>query len=445
MNKKLFRTFIISICSIFILTFCIIGFLLFSEYKVGVEAAENKFKKLIEGTNSAISKTVYPNTEFIKLFTQEIGSLEHYKSLYLKSETHDIYNFSQQNSQLSDIFTITKSSSIYNSQKINLTLTVSIYAITPEIMYSKFKIAFLIILATTLLSALLLIYIYLSSEKNTSYKKNYESEIDFNDESDFLIEKDYQEDSNYINDDNDIDLYSENKYDEDYDNQNHIETISEALNYDLSEFDNDSENKNEEFSIPEIEDINFSNNLDSPTSAQNNFDEENNQNNYFNNQTGLCREDILVTRLESELSRASSSELELSIILIKIPAINLSSECGIEICKSILDIFHYRDMMFEYKTDGIAIIYSNANIDKSIETSEQIYAQICAILSRYEILSKPLFGIASRSLRFISGDRLIVEAEQALIHAKDEPENPIIAFRVNPEKYRKYMAAKSNN
>ena len=99
-------------------------------------------------------------------------------------------------------------------------------------------------------------------------------------------------------------------------------------------------------------------------------------------------------------------------------------------------------MLFEYKTDGIAIIFSNANIDKAMESCESIYAEICSVLSRNNSNSKPYIGIASRSLRFISGERIITEAEQALVHASEDQDSPIIAFRVNPEKYRKYMATK---
>jgi hypothetical protein len=48
-------------------------------------------------------------------------------------------------------------------------------------------------------------------------------------------------------------------------------------------------------------------------------------------------------------------------------------------------------------------------------------------------------GITTRSLRLITGNRLIEEANQALDKAFEEEGLPIVAFRVNPEKYRQYL------
>ena len=53
--------------------------------------------------------------------------------------------------------------------------------------------------------------------------------------------------------------------------------------------------------------------------------------------------------------------------------------------------------------------------------------------------TRPLIGISSRSLRLISAERLKTEAEQAVEHAATDNESPIVAFRVNPEKYRKFI------
>ena len=51
--------------------------------------------------------------------------------------------------------------------------------------------------------------------------------------------------------------------------------------------------------------------------------------------------------------------------------------------------------------------------------------------------------ISSRSFRLIPGKRLITEAEEALSRAMDDQETAIVAFRVNPEKYRQYIAESS--
>lgn len=486
MNKNIFKALIFSICTIFLLTISITGFILYNDYKIGIQASEIKIQKLVEKTNESIAKNQYPNKEFIKDFTNAIGALDQYKLINLKSTEQNIYDYNSNTNQLTNLFTITKSTIITDSPKLSLTLTVSIYTVLPTSVFSKIKIAFLIILATTFLSALMLIYLYLSNEnyndivsksKNTASQDNSindELDLNFNEDSNFLYENsnepnniyelnttdnnfldenslDYNiEEDNYksnntnLSDETSLDYdmnYSEYDSPSDF-KSDEIETISDALNFDYDSFSEESnvsefieDTPNDGSQIVEYKEDIIDNSSTDDTTEQ--------VSEYFDNETGLCKNELLITRLESELARASSSELELSIILIQIPDIKLSNECGIQICKNVLDIFHYRDMIFEYKNDGIAIIYSNANIDKSIETSEQIYAEICTTLAKYDINSKPIFGIASRSLRFISGERLIVEAEQALLHAKEDVDSPIIAFRVNPEKYRKFMAMKN--
>ena len=52
------------------------------------------------------------------------------------------------------------------------------------------------------------------------------------------------------------------------------------------------------------------------------------------------------------------------------------------------------------------------------------------------LLSKE-FGVSINEL--ISGERLITEAEQAQKHAEEDATSPVIAFRVNPEKYRNFI------
>ena len=49
-------------------------------------------------------------------------------------------------------------------------------------------------------------------------------------------------------------------------------------------------------------------------------------------------------------------------------------------------------------------------------------------------------GISTKSLRLLPGSRLLTEAAQALEKALCEKDMPIVAFRVNPDKYRRFVA-----
>ena len=48
-------------------------------------------------------------------------------------------------------------------------------------------------------------------------------------------------------------------------------------------------------------------------------------------------------------------------------------------------------------------------------------------------------GISSVSSRIVSAERLITEAEQAVFHALEDKSTPVVAFRVNAQKYREYI------
>ena len=72
---------------------------------------------------------------------------------------------------------------------------------------------------------------------------------------------------------------------------------------------------------------------------------------------------------------------------------------------------------------GVNIADANENFTKIVDiTKEKCY-----------------IGVSTRSIRMISAERIITEAYEALKHAHEDEENPIIGFRVNAEKYMEMM------
>lgn len=448
MNKKFFNVLIISLCSILVLTLAATGFVLYSDYKTGAEAADKRFEKLFSQTEEAIARIQETDSEFIAAFNKAVGSPEFYYSINLKSSNQEIYVYPAVTQTQSKLFTVTKSRRITEGNNLDLNLTVCIYTLPASIIFSRLKITFIITLVITLSSALALIYLYLNKKDNEDDEEFSFKEDSFSTEDDFSLDLDLPEEES-------VEQTTENQYEESF-SETESTDQSYDTDFDISESEPVSDPtivkyENTETAEPELETststletepvINASQEA-SQTQVESDQTESSSSNELFSETTGFTSEKYLISRLESELARASSSELDLSLILIQIPNIQFETKCGIEVCNRILSIFHYKDIIFEYKNDGLAIIFNNADIDKALESSEQVYAEICSTLSQYDVETKPLFGIASRSLRFLPGERLITEAEQALLHAKEDPENPIIAFRVNPEKYRKYMASK---
>ena len=74
-----------------------------------------------------------------------------------------------------------------------------------------------------------------------------------------------------------------------------------------------------------------------------------------------------------------------------------------------------------------------------MKVTDSIYNIVKSTLTKNGLDCSITIGISSRTGRLISGERLITEAEQAQKHAEEDATSPVIAFRVNPEKYRNFI------
>ena len=160
----------------------------------------------------------------------------------------------------------------------------------------------------------------------------------------------------------------------------------------------------------------------------------------FSPETGFGWEEYMMPRLDSELMKSAASDQDISLFMLNIPKFDWTSEAGDEIIKIIEETFQFKDLIFEYGESGCSAIMQNMNITKALKTAEDLHTNIISTLAKRNIYRIVNMGISSRSLRMISGKRLANEAEQALLHAMNEKNTPIVAFKVNPEKYRKYIA-----
>ena len=97
----------------------------------------------------------------------------------------------------------------------------------------------------------------------------------------------------------------------------------------------------------------------------------------------------------------------------------------------------YKDLIFEFGQDSFAALKLNINLDEGIEFSEEVNHNIASLLSKEN--KNCYIGLSSRSQRMVAAKRLITEASEALVHAQQDPDTPITAFRVNTEKYMRLI------
>ena len=160
----------------------------------------------------------------------------------------------------------------------------------------------------------------------------------------------------------------------------------------------------------------------------------------FSEKSGFGWESYLEPRLDAELIRAASNEMDLSLFIINIQDIDKDSPAFNAVCETMLEFFQYKDMVFEYGESGFAGILVNTNIDGAMAASELLYTNLKDIFNEYECNASCGIGLTTRSLRLITGARLLNEAKKAAEKAMGEKTLPIVAFRVNHEKSKQYLA-----
>ena len=159
----------------------------------------------------------------------------------------------------------------------------------------------------------------------------------------------------------------------------------------------------------------------------------------FSPASGLGWEEYLVDRLNSEISRAAQNEQDLALVIYRLKFLRRTDGLFRKIISKSIELFNYKDLIFEYGSDGIAIIVNNTTFDKIMQRCEELHKNIFDLFTENEYKNEVGIGISLRASRLISADRLITEAKNACEKAIMEKDLPIVAFRADPERYRNYL------
>ena len=423
MRAKRNSIFITTICAVYILSLLIFIISLAAEYKQGAFNSQNRFNSITRDL-SRISKNYAPQSKkFYDEFLASLGNISDIAGLQIKYGEELIFSypgkmseFEKINSSLVKIYSTT----VFTENGIPLSLTSSIYLLKPVSIFYRGRIAFIVVIIATLATAAYLAFFI----KNGTFPKESET--------DDLEQTEYPEIESY-------DDFSEEKEEEQNDEENANEETSENI---LEQEEAPQEQPEEDVlaflnSEPEKE----TNDETELSEGKNENSAEEEPSGLFCPSTGFGWEQYMLTRLDSELIRSASSDQDLSLFTIKIKDIDWNSECGKEISKTILEKVKFNDLVFNYKEDGASAIFQNQNTDKSLVIAGDLHTEITSVLSKYNEQHFVGIGISSRTLRLISATRLANESEEALNRA--DADSPIIAFRVNPERYKDFLASES--
>lgn len=476
MKNKFIIFYTVFASAIFAFAIAFFGVNIYKEYSQGQARANQRYNTLItdikayNSIDKNISETSLSNIKSV------LKDFNDFSFIQIKLNDSEILKYPKDVSAELTVSNLTKTfSSNFNTQNGQFEILCNLYLLRPSSIYYYAKISFIIILIVTLITIILIFYIN-SQEKQFSAKVSSEADSELLNENDFdsklqldenisgsssEVESSFIQQNSENSIDLDIDLSSEseqnkNSFDEDseqiFDLEKNTEMETEIQQTD-SEYsalnpedknNEDSQTENEEKEIPaslpdyespviiETSDVKENNDAENAPASDSS---ESNPSGLFNPVTGLGWESYLDTRLENEINRAISSEIDISVFIINIPNLERESEESKKVSEYLSLQFQFKDLLFEYKNDCIVAIKISMNLDDALNFADKIHAEIMQIINQKECY----IGISTRSIRIVSSERLLNEAWAALEHAKQEEDSPIIAFRVDADKYRQFL------
>lgn len=332
-------------------------------------------------------------------------------------------------------------------------LSAAVPTVSGETIYIFARNSFFVVFTVLLVTLIIILLQKLSQSDNKIYA---DVPLEKNENNDLLTDTD-TEDYSYLNASDETDVSDTANYSHP---ENHpvLKKEDGGKIYTLEDLDNLSITKKfpyemctelEEIQEPEeitvMQDNERNNFLNSDTgeSANNHntdYLENENTTDLYSPITGASLQTRLCECLQSELQQAGASEQELAFSIIKLKDFTIKSLVAKKIAEMLIKLIKSRDMIFEFDDDGFALIFQDTDLEQAMKKAEEIYAGIKTILNEYNISEPIMIGITTRSSRLIDADRMIEEAYAAITRAIKNTDDPIVAFRVNTEKYRQFIS-----
>lgn len=497
--------FTVAVCTVYIAAVLAFAASLIFEYSGGTKRAQERFTSLTKDLSRNLKENNTGSAEFSRAILESLGNVSDIAAIQVSSDGKLLFSYPvsiDENKTASSPLIKQLSTSVKGGEN-SAVLTAALYTLKPSSIYYKGRVAFLVILAATLAAALNLIIVskkdtdgdgqedtdaekdgtedYFFEEEMPDYEKVARKETDAKEDA-TVYENDAEEEAavtertdaeesavtrndvaevaavaevtaaedtavsevtagnNAVAEENSYGTEIDSDKTLDFEDQTDIEETIPSVQEKEPVLEN-VQNAGEEEGAA-TEDASFAEEIhEEPSLAENNVAPVG----LFDEKTGFGWEQYMPTRLDSELIRAASSEQDLALFTVRIPGIDWTTPEGKETASIIKDWVKFNDLVFDYGSDGFTAIFQNQNTDAALAEAEKTHTEIVSVLKRANSSAEtPFVGISTRSLRLISGKRLFNESEQALFHAMEDKDSPIVAFRVNPDKYRSYLAGEAS-
>jgi len=460
MKNRFIVVYTVFAAAVFIFALSFFGFNLYKEYTSNQNKSETRYTNLVNDIRTLSYNQSENNSAYIKAIKDAIGDTSFYSFIQIKRDGETLVFYPAGKMKEETVSNLTKSfTSSLTVNKKNISVDCNLYLIRPDSIFYYARVSFLMILIITIITVIMIIYLNMAEEASSDViSMEEDDEIEDIEKSEVGEAEEEIKTEKSADEEETIEVEKEDKEEVSADaNAEKAEPVIQNEN-EIAESSDSMEEKSSEVTAEEVkaifaepltdasveaeESIENAIPLENPAaekSAKLPVDEikpakiEDNPSGLFDPATGIGWESYLFTRLNNEIERATASEIDISLFVIKVPEIEMTSDVYKNICNYLAIQFQFKDLLFEYKSDSIVAIKISMNIDEALILADKLYSDICNIING----SNCRIGITSRSIRMVTGERLMLEAEQSIEHT--DADSPIIAFRVDSEKYRRMM------
>ena len=447
MKNRFIVFYTVLAAAVFIFSVSFFGYNLYNEYSTNLKKSEEKFTNLVSDIRTLSYNKDENNAAYSLAIKSAIGEPADYSFIHIRRSNETVVLYPSGKSKDETVSKLTKSfTTSLTVNKQNVTVDCNIYLIRPDSIFYFARISFLMILIITIITVIMIIYLNIT--ETSSDVISLEEEDDQASEENYK-EEEYpigpEEESEDESDEEDTEITEDSPDEAPADSaelESEVEAETKTQPEPEAEEKTEEEEKSSEVTPEEVKAIFAEPLTDEQVAAEPAklpVDEEkpsptnDEPSGLFDPDTGIGWESYLMTRLNNEIDRATASEIDLSLFVIKLSDISHQDEKFKNVCNYLAIQFQFKDLLFEYKDDCIVAIKISMSVDEALKLADKLHSDICNIIDGKNCR----IGISSRSIRMLAGDRLILESEQAIEHTDES--SPVIAFRVDSEKYRQLM------
>ena len=440
MKNRFIVVYTVFAAAVFIFALSFFGFNLYKEYSTNLEKSDIRYTNLVNDIRTLSYNQAENNSAYAQSIKKAVGDSGAYSFIQVKREGETVIFYPAGKMKEETVSKLTKTfTTSLTVNKQSVTVDCNLYLIRPDSIFYYARVSFLMILIITIITVIMIIYLNIAEETSSgviSLEESTENEtleepVEEDADTEIIAETETIEEKPIVTEAASPVIEPEKTVEEKEEKSAEV-TPEEVKAIFAEPLTDDAINEPVEDAIP-VENSTPVEPAKLPVDEIKPAKTDDNPSGLFDPTTGIGWESYLLTRLNNEIERATASEIDISLFIIKIPGISMTSDVYRNICNYLAIQFQFKDLLFEYKDDSIVAIKISMNVDEALSLAEKLYTDICNIINGKNCR----IGITSRSIRMVTGERLLLEAEQSIEHSDET--SPVIAFRVDSEKYRQMM------